>query len=93
MSYEEIIAKVSKDTGISEEIVNKAYKGFWLFVKDTIQNLPLKEDLSEDEFMSLRTGFNIPSLGKLGCTYQKYKKVKDKFKYIKKIKDKSEKIN
>lgn len=88
----EIIQKVSEDTGISTSIVEKAYKAFWLYIRNSIQDLPLKEDLSEEEFLKLRTNFNIPSLGKLCVTYDRYKGVKDKFQYIKNIREKNEKI-
>lgn len=87
MTYKEIIDKVSEDSGIPVEIVDKTYKAFWLFIRTTIQELPLKEELTEEEFLKLRTNFNIPSLGKLACPYQKYLKVKEKFKHIKKLRE------
>lgn len=90
MSYDDIINKVSKEIELPTEIVDKVYKGFWQFIKNSVQELPLKKDLSEEEFNKLRTSFNIPSLGKLACTYNKYKKVKEKFNYINKIKSKNE---
>lgn len=63
------------------EVVETAYKSYWKFIKKTIQELPLKEDLSEEEFLKLRTNFNIVSLGKLSCNYDRYKNVKLKEKY------------
>lgn len=85
MTYKDIIKEVSKITGIPTEVVDKTYKAFWLYIRDSIQKLPLKEELTEDEFLTLRTNFNIPSLGKLTCTYDRYKGVKAKFKYIKNL--------
>ena len=69
----DIILSVSKDLGISPDVVEKVYKAYWLYIKTTIEALPLKEDLTEEEFSKLRTNFNIPSLGKLSCTLDKYK--------------------
>ena len=87
MTYKEIVHKVSEDTGIPIEIVDKAYKAFWLYIRNSIQELPLKEELTEAEFLSLRTNFNVPSLGKLCITYDKYKGIKSKFKYIKNLRE------
>ncbi len=85
MTYIEIINKVSKDTGISVEVVDKAYKALWLYIRNSIQELPLKGELTETEFLTLRPNFNIPSLGKLTCTYQRYLGVRDRFNYINKL--------
>lgn len=88
MTYKEILHKVSEDTGIDIEVVDKIYKSFWLYIKDSVQKLPLKEELTEAEFLALKPNFNIPSLGKLCVTYDRYKGVKAKFKYIKSLKTK-----
>ena len=88
MTYKDIIKEVSKITGIPTEVVDKTYKAFWLYIRDSIQKLPLKEELTEGEFLTLRTNFNIPSLGKLCVTYDRYKGVKARFKYIKSLKTK-----
>lgn len=86
MIYPDIVTSVSTELNISKEVVDSAYKSFWDFIKSTIKELPLKEDFSEEEFSKLRTNFNIPSLGKLVCTYDKVSSVKRRFKYIKKLK-------
>ena len=73
--------KVAEELNIPVEVVKLAYTSYWKFIKNTIQELPLKEDLSEEEFNKLRTNFNIVSLGKLSCNYDRYKKVKQKEYY------------
>lgn len=78
----DIILKVSNTLGIPPDVVEKVYKAYWLYIKTTIQALPLKECLTEEEFSKLRTNFNIPSLGKLNCTFDKYKGTKKRFKLI-----------
>ena len=83
----DIILSVSKDLGISPDVVEKVYKAYWLYIKTTIEALPLKEDLTEEEFLKLRTSFNIPSLGKLNCTLDKYKGTKSRFKLIEKFRN------
>lgn len=93
MTYTEIVQRVSEDTGIPTDIIDKAYKAFWLYIRNSVQELPLKEDLTEAEFLSLRPNFNIPSLGKICVTYDRYKGVKSRFKYIKNIREKNEKAD
>lgn len=84
MTYKEIINKVSGELDIPREIVDKTYKSFWLFINNSIQSLPLKEELNEEDFSKLKTNFNIPSLGKLTCTYDRMLSVKKRFNFIKK---------
>ena len=79
----EIILDVSRNLDISPDVVEKVYKAYWSFIKETIQALPLKDNLSEEEFSTLTTNFNVPSLGKLACTLDKYNRVKKRFKLIK----------
>lgn len=88
MNYSDIIGKVSEELNLPIEVVDRTYKAFWVFIKSHIQALPLKEDLSEEEFANLRTNFNIPSLGKLNCTYNRMLGVKKRHKLIKQIREK-----
>lgn len=88
MNYPDIIGKVSKELDIPVEVVDVAYKSYWKFIKQTIQSLPLKDDIDEEEFAKLRTNFNIPSLGKLTCTFDRMMGVKKRLKYIKQIREK-----
>ena len=73
--------------GLPREVVKEAYESYWRYIRCTISELPLKNDLSEEEFNKLRTNFNVPSLGKLSCTYSRYKAIKDRNKYVKKLRD------
>lgn len=90
MNLSEIAKRVSEETGISSDIIEKAYKSYWLYIRNSVEELPLKMDMNETEFLNLRTNFNIPSLGKLSCTYDRYVGVKKRFQYIRSIRDKNE---
>ena len=79
---------MATELGLPESLVRSTYKAYWQFIRQSIQELPLKEDLKEEEFSQLNTNFNIPSLGKLCCTIDKYKGVKKKFQYIKSLREK-----
>ena len=87
MNYPDIIGKVSQEMGLPPEVVDTAYKSYWKFIKQTIQSLPLNDDISEEDFTKLRTNFNIPSLGKLTCTFDRMMGVKKRFKYIKRLRE------
>ena len=88
MSYPDIVGKVSRELNLPKEVVDKAYKAYWLFIKNHIQSLPLKENLNEEDFAKLRTNFNIPSLGKLHCTYDRMLGMRERLKFIKQIREK-----
>lgn len=91
MKYEEIITTLSNKTGIPYEVVDLAYKSYWKFVRDKIQELPLKDNISEEEMRTLKTNFNVPSLGKLSCTPERFFRVKKRLDYIKKFREKYDK--
>lgn len=90
MNYSEIISRVSKELNIPEEVVDLAYKSSFEFIRGTISTLPLKDSLSEEDFSKLRCNFNLPSLGKLSCTYDRYLGMKERYKYLNKLKEKYE---
>jgi len=87
MKYPNIVERLSKELNVPEEVVDAAYKSFFTFIREAIVDLPLKEELSEEEFNELKTNFNIPALGKLHCTYERYLGMKERQKYIKKLKE------
>lgn len=82
MKYTDVIETVANELGIPKEVVKVAYRSFWEFIKETIQSLPLKENINEDRFNSLRTNFNIPSLGKMTCTFERMSGVKKRYEYL-----------
>ena len=89
MNYPDIVGKVSRELNLPKEVVDKTYKAYWLFIKNHIQSLPLKENLNEEDFAKLRTNFNISSLGKLICTYDRMLSMKKRYKLIKQIREKN----
>lgn len=88
-----IYIKVAKELNLPEELVKNTYKAYWKFIRDSIESLPIKENLSEEEFSQLRTNFNIPSLGKLSCTYERMQGVKMKYLYAKQLINKENACN
>lgn len=76
MTYDEIIAQVAESTGLTKHIVDRTYRAYWRTVRSYIISLPLKEDLTDAEFLKLRPNINIPSIGKLYVTLDRYKRMK-----------------
>lgn len=85
MRYNNIISKVSEELGLSRELVENTYKAYWNFIRNTIEKLPLKTELTQLEYKNLRPNINIPSLGKLICTYKRYIGIRNRFNIINKI--------
>jgi hypothetical protein len=79
MTYDEIISKVSADTGLTTRLVDRTYRAYWKAIREHIKSLPLKEDLTDEEFMKLRPNINLPSLGKLNVTLDRYHGMKKYF--------------
>ena len=83
----DILNNVSRTLGISPDVIEKVYKAYWLYIKTTIEALPLKDNLNEEEFIKLRTNFNIPSLGKLYVTWNRFVRCKKRYELIKKLRN------
>lgn len=79
-SLNKIYKIVALKLGLNINEVKEAYQLYWNFFRKHIETLPLKSDLSEEEFNKLRTSFNVPSIGKFSCTYKRYIKIKQKQK-------------
>ena len=76
MTYEEIVSAVAEETGLPRKLVDRTYKCYWKAIREHIKTLPLKEDITDEEFKKLRPNVNIPSIGKLYVTLDRYKRVK-----------------
>lgn len=87
MNYDEIISKVADSQGLPKRVVDKSYRAFWRVIREHITALPLKSELTDEEFLSLQPNVNIPSIGKLYVTLDRYKRMKrlyEKFNNLKK---------
>ena len=76
MSYEEMVSRVADSMGLSKKLVVRTYKAYWKVVREHIVALPLKKNLTDEEFLALQPNVNIPSIGKLYITLERYKKRK-----------------
>lgn len=83
----EIIKQVAALYNLPEEVVALSYYSTWEFIKNKIEELPLKEDLDKESFDKLRTSFNLPSLGKI---YANWKVINSIQKRINNFKNKND---
>lgn len=88
MKLNDIYLKISQELDIPVEVVESAYIHSWKFIKEKIEELPLREELTEEQFNNLKLNFNLPSLGKLYLTYDKWVGVNKRFEYLNNIKEK-----
>lgn len=86
-SLDVAIIKASNELGLSTDLVGKVYKAYWSAIKQAIQSLPLKENLTQENFSKLKLNINIPSLGKLYSSYDRVQGVKKRFEYLKQIRN------
>ena len=81
MTVKEASRKVAEELGLPVRFVEKTYISYWRAVREHIINLPLKEDLTDDEFLQLQPNVNIPSIGKLYVTLDRYHRKKKSMQY------------
>lgn len=80
MTYKEIVAKVAEDTGLPVLLVDRTYKAYWRTIREYVSSLPLKEELSPEDFAKLKPNVNIPSLGKLYVNVDRYNAMKKSYR-------------
>lgn len=90
MTYNEIVAEVAHSLNLSVRFVNKVYRAYWKAVREHIISLPLKEDLTDEQFGQLQPNVNIPSIGKLHVTLDRYKKMKKQREIYQQLKNKKD---
>lgn len=79
MRYDDVIEQVAEELGLPKTFVGKTYMAYWKAIREYITSLPLKEDLTDEEFQKLRPNVNIPSLGKFNVTLDRYKRIKKSY--------------
>lgn len=90
MTFKQIIKQVAKELNLPEDLVRNTYKSYWKVIKQIIERNNIKSNdnliFTSDEFNNNIININIPSIGKLNCTYDKYLKTINRFNLINNIK-------
>lgn len=79
MKYQDLLSKVAEELKLPEEVIKNIYSSYWSQIKVILTKLPLKENLTKEEFDKLNNSINVPHLGKIGCSYKRYVGIKNKF--------------
>lgn len=87
MTYAEALTEVAEAVHLDKGLVDKVYRAYWRTVRSYITSLPLKREMTEEEFKALKPNVNIPSLGKLYVTYNRYRKLTEVYNEFKKKKE------
>ena len=75
---ENIINDVSKKLDIPYDVCCRIYMSMWHFIEDKVKEHHYK-DMTLEEFTQIRPNFNLPSLGKLCVTQDRFKGVMKSF--------------
>ena len=90
MTFKQIIKQVAKELNLPEDLVRNTYKSYWKVIKQIIERNNIKSNdnliFTSDEFNNNVVNINVPSIGQLNCTYDKYLKTINRFNLINNIK-------
>lgn len=76
------ILEASEILDIPVDKVGKIYRAYWWSIRENIQKLQLRNNVTEEDLINEKLSFNIPSLGKLYTNYDRIKGVKKRFKLL-----------
>ena len=86
------LRKVSRNLSVDQKLVEQVYKSYWLFIKEHISSLPLR-DLTEEEYDSTISNINLPFIGKLYVDYNKLAKYHKQRKLYRDVETKESEAN
>lgn len=79
-AYLKMVNETAEKYGLEKKLVDAVYRAYWRSIKNYIESLPLKDDLTEEEFDKLRPNINLPQLGKLFVSKERYDTKKKNYK-------------
>ena len=76
MTRNEIYKMAAKELGMPVDTVKNIYEGYFRTIREMIASLPLRCDMTEEEFNKYKISFNVPYLGKIYIDYKMLKSEK-----------------
>lgn len=70
-----LIHKIGLEFNLQDDVIRKIVNSPYKFTRETISNLDVKENMTEEEFDKLKTNFIYMHIGKLYTNYSVYKKI------------------
>jgi hypothetical protein len=71
MKTSTIIKKAAAELNLPHKQVWGVYKAYWTFIRQHVSSLPIKGNITEEEFNKLRPNINIPELGKFYLDWER----------------------
>lgn len=84
---EKAIKETAEELKLDSRDVKEAYNWYWKFFREYIGSKEFVNNLSEEEFSLLQASFNIPSIGKFCCTYDRYLRLKTRDRKLNHVED------
>lgn len=81
------IRKTSDELGLNSRDVEEAYRIYWKFFREETAKFDFHGGMTKDEYESKCHSFNIPSIGKFCCTYDRYLRLKTRSKKLGYVED------
>jgi hypothetical protein len=71
-----LIHSLGLEFGLQDDIIQKIVQSPFKFTRETISNLDVKDNMTEEEFNELKTNFIYMHIGKLYTNFNVYNKIK-----------------
>ena len=84
------LKQASRKLNVDQKMVELIYRSYWKFIKEHVSSMVLR-DMTQEEFDSVVTNFNIPYLGKLYVVYDRIENFKRKQKFYEDVKAENDK--
>lgn len=70
-----VVSEVSKELGYDEDVVEAVYRSQWLYIRDKIEMIPIKNTMTKEELEKYTLSFHIQKIGKFYTNYDRLLKI------------------
>lgn len=73
VSYKDLLDDVSKELNVDKSVVEESYRHYWEYIQYIIGQMNFRDNnLTREEFNSMKFSVHLTNLGKLCSNYNKY---------------------